>query len=94
MEVEGVRATDRWQNRVRTLRRKAKGWSANVEVEIKRKKKQLSLQHEKLDVISETRVLNGQEERMRQVVDDLNKIWEMGEVKARQRARERDVKGG
>jgi hypothetical protein len=36
--VAGERAIDRWQNRVRCFRRRAKGWSANIEVETRRKK--------------------------------------------------------
>jgi inactivated superfamily I helicase len=31
--VDGLRAIDRWQNRDRFFRKKAKGWSANVEAE-------------------------------------------------------------
>jgi hypothetical protein len=36
--IRGKKAIDRWQNEIRLLRRKAKGWSANVVAESKRRK--------------------------------------------------------
>jgi hypothetical protein len=43
--VDGQRAMDRWQNRVRLFRKKTKGWSANIEAEIKKKKRALESEY-------------------------------------------------
>jgi hypothetical protein len=36
--IRGEKVIDRWQNEIKLLRRKAKGWSANVVAESKRRK--------------------------------------------------------
>jgi hypothetical protein len=75
--VDGKRAIDRWQNRVRIFRKKAKGWSINVEAELKKRKKTLDSEYNKLDIKAETRGLSQQERnRLSQVVGELTKLWE------------------
>jgi hypothetical protein len=56
--IEGDRVIDKWQNRVRSFRRKAKGWSANIEAEIRKKKRGLDEECKKLDVVVEERPLS------------------------------------
>jgi hypothetical protein len=58
-QVQGEKAIDRWQAKIRLLRKKAKGWSANVEAEISKRKTRLSREYDSLDVVSETRDLSG-----------------------------------
>jgi hypothetical protein len=36
--MKGEKAIDRWHNRVRMFRKKAKGWSINLEARIKKEK--------------------------------------------------------
>jgi hypothetical protein len=75
--VDGKKAIDRWQNRVRIFRKKAKGWSINVEAELKKRKKTLDSEYNKLDIKAETRGLSQQERnRLSQVVGELTKLWE------------------
>jgi hypothetical protein len=40
---------------VRIFRKNTKGWSANIEVELKKKKRALDIKYNKLDVEAETR---------------------------------------
>jgi hypothetical protein len=93
--AEGKKAIDRWQNKVRRFRKKAKGWSANLESEIRRRKKRLESEYNKLDVEADFRDLTTNEtERKDQVAKELTKKFEMEEIKARQRAREKNKRGG
>jgi hypothetical protein len=61
--IREEKAIYRWQNRVRLLRRKAIRWSANIEVESKRKKIHMSSEVNRLDVLAETSPLTNQEKR-------------------------------
>jgi hypothetical protein len=45
---------DCWQAKVRYFRKLAKGWSANLEVEIRKQKKALMDEYDALDILSET----------------------------------------
>jgi hypothetical protein len=93
--VEGRSALDRWQNRVISLRKKAKGWNRNVEVGIKKEKHELKTEYDRLDILSESKTLTPQErEHMCSVNASLEKILDMEEVKARQKSRERNIKEG
>jgi hypothetical protein len=57
-KVEGEKAKDMCLNKVRLFRKKAKGWSINVAVGTKKRKKELSVEYNKLDIMSETQYLN------------------------------------
>jgi hypothetical protein len=71
------------------FRKKAKGWSANLELEIRRQKKKLENEYDKLDKEVDFRDLTKKEkDRHEQVAKEINKILEMKEIKAKQRARE------
>jgi hypothetical protein len=92
-QVAGETALDRWQNRIRMLRKKAKWWNKNRESRIKKRKHQLKEDQEKLEVIAESRDLSKQEwDSLRCVSDKLEKILDIEEVKARQRSIHRNVK--
>jgi hypothetical protein len=41
----GEIALDRWQNRIKALRKKARGWNKNVEVEIKKRGRRSSIRN-------------------------------------------------
>jgi hypothetical protein len=93
--IDEKKAIDRWQNRVRMFRKKAKGWSANLELEIRRQKKKLENEYDKLDREVDFRDLTKKEkDRHEQVAKEINKILEMKEIKAKQRAREKHIKRG
>jgi hypothetical protein len=77
------------------FRKKAKGWSANLELEIRRQKKKLENEYDKLDRKVDFRDLTKKEkDRHEQVAKEINTILEMKEIKAKQRAREKPIKRG
>jgi hypothetical protein len=77
------------------FRKKAKGWSANLELEIRRQKKKLENEYDKLDRKVDFRDLTKKEkDRHEQVAKEINKILEMKEIKVKQRAREKHIKRG
>ena len=68
-------ALDIWQFKVRLLRKKVKGWAINVNASIKKLKKELLEEFQKLDIQSEMRDLNSDErDRLEEINKDLEAI--------------------
>jgi hypothetical protein len=81
-----------WQSKVRCFRRLAKGWSANIDAEIRKHKKELMQKYDLLDIKAELHSLSGIEsDRLEAILRELNNYWIIEETKAKQRARDRDI---
>ena len=86
---------DKWQEKIRKIRKVTRGWSSNEEASIKRYKKILVEEFNSLDVKAETSALSTDElSRAKFINSELQKIWLQEEVKAKQRSRDRDIKEG
>jgi hypothetical protein len=79
---------DVWQYQIRLLRKKVKGWSKNIDAEMRRKKYSIMSEMDLIDLIAESQALSDQQrERKKCLCSKLEFIWKLEEIKARQRSR-------
>jgi hypothetical protein len=82
-----------WQFNIRTLRKKVKGRSRNIEAERKKRKTKVMGEIDGLDTLGEhnTPLLSNRRQELKR---ELEHIWQIGKIRARQKARDRDIKEG
>lgn len=83
------------QFKTRLFRKKVKGWAININASIMKHKQELLKEFDAIDIIQEQRGLSpGEQERMKSITADLEAVWKMEEIKAKQRFRDRNILEG
>ena len=73
--VPGKTAIYTWKNKSKLFRKKARGWSINIEADIKKKKRELLLEFDILDVFSERNQIDDRDKnRMEEIKKELAQI--------------------
>jgi len=83
---------DIWQFKTRLFRKKIKGWAININASIRKQKQELLKEFDALNILHEARGLDSREkERMKSITAELEAVWRMEEIKAKQRSRDRNI---
>jgi hypothetical protein len=86
---------DRCQEKIRRFRKTTKGWSKNIEVDLRQLQKEMMEEIDFLDIKSEaTELLDSKKQRMKEISLEMQKLWLKEETKAKQRSRDRDIVEG
>jgi hypothetical protein len=86
---------DIWQYRVRLFRKLAKGWATNVVAEMNRHKQEITAEYTCLDLEADTKRLDeAGNNRMKALAGEMEKLWAIDEIRARQRSRDMMISEG
>jgi hypothetical protein len=95
LPVRGGSSIDIWQENTRRFRKWSKGWSKNIESDLRNLKKSMMEEYDTFDINFESEELSPVEHlRLKDIYAEMHNLWLKEEVKAKQRSRDRDIKEG